>query len=86
MLVIYEAVKGMTKIAKGAIRLPYDHLSANDAFEVLAPGPQEQPGTQSPSVCGHEHSGSFKAPDVRLRLQPAQSAVRRELPAPLHGH
>ena len=38
MLVIYEAVEGMTKTAKGAIRLPYDHLSANDAFEVLAPG------------------------------------------------
>ena len=30
----------MTKTAKGAIRLPYDHLSANDAFEVLAPGLQ----------------------------------------------
>ena len=37
MLVIYEAVEGMTKIAKGAIRLPYDQLSAYDAFEVLAP-------------------------------------------------
>ena len=29
---------GMTKTAKGAIRLPYDHLNAYDAFEVLAPG------------------------------------------------
>ena len=38
MLVIYEAVEGMTKTAKGAIRLPYDDLSAYDAFEVLAPG------------------------------------------------
>ena len=37
MLVIYEAVEGMTKTAKGAIRLPYDDLSAYDAFEVLAP-------------------------------------------------
>ena len=39
MLVIYEAVEGMTKTAKGTIRLPYDHLSAYDAFEVLAPDP-----------------------------------------------
>ena len=31
MLVIYEAVEGMTKTAKGTIRLPYDHLSAYDA-------------------------------------------------------
>ena len=41
MLVIYEAVEGMTKTAKGAIRLPYDDLSAYDAFEVLAPGDYE---------------------------------------------
>ena len=43
------------------------------------------PSAQSPGVCGHEHSGSLQAPDVPLLLQPAQSAVRRELPAPLHG-
>ena len=42
MLVIYEAVEGMTKTAKGTIRLPYDHLSAYDAFEVLVPGLQRQ--------------------------------------------
>ena len=29
----------MTKNVKGVIRLPYDHLSAYDAFEVLAPVP-----------------------------------------------
>ena len=30
-----------------------------------------------PGVCGHEHSGSLQAPDVRLLLQPVQSVVRR---------
>ena len=43
------------------------------------------PSAQSPGVCRHEHSGSLQAPDVPLLLQPAQSAVRRELPAPLLG-
>ena len=43
------------------------------------PGPQETPSAQSPSVYGH--SGILQAPDVRLLLHPAHSAVRKELTA-----
>ena len=40
----------MTKTAKGTIRLPYDHLNAYDAFEVMAPEPEEAPQNRSSTL------------------------------------
>ena len=40
------------------------------------PDPQEQPGTQSPGVCGYEHAGSLPAPEAPKKHQEGEGCKK----------